>query len=133
MAIRSSARKVQRKGRVRFEILIFLALLVFVSGLEGQQRRPAATASVKGDAQGSLRVVLTVQSSVGIVMDEDGQAHVIVANAPDVRDGVVYWKEASPGETISAQSATSQNLPSVNRIIQRKLKPNQVRGIDRND
>lgn len=41
-----------------------------------------------GSAEGELTVTLTVMTSVGVVMDENGQPKIIVANAPDPADNV---------------------------------------------
>lgn len=49
----------------------------------GQQRNSPSHPST---AEGELTVTTTVVASVGVVIDENGQPRVIVANAPDPAD-----------------------------------------------
>jgi len=131
-------RTAECKARWRLLSLLMLAAFVLSSDLVGQRRSATATGlSAKGESSGSLRVIVTVQSSVGIVMNKDGQPQVIVANAPDVRDGVVYLKEDGPrGASSAPQSAKRQNPSSANTDSlspAQKAKANQVREANRND
>lgn len=114
--------------------LLMLALFFLALELVGQQQSGAGL-SAKGQAEGSLRVTLTVQSSVGIVMDKDGQPQVMVANAPDVKDGVVYLKEAGAHRSSGApRSANGEKPPSTNTDIPaQKPKANQAREPNTND
>jgi hypothetical protein len=41
-----------------------------------------------GAAEGQLTVTLTVATSVGVVMDEEGKPKIVIANAPDPADNV---------------------------------------------
>jgi len=134
MGVKAKTSHTECKVGWRLRSILMLVLVVLASDLLGQQRR-ATAAGAKGEAQGSLQVMLTVQSSVGIVMDKDGQPQVIVANAPDVRDGVVYLKEAGPhGSPGAPQSANRQNPPSANTDIPaQKSNANQTTGADKND
>ena len=111
----------------RHRCLALLALCGLALELMGQQRSATAATS---EAQGSLRVTVTVQSSVGIVIDKDGQPQVIVANAPDVRDGVVYWKEAGPGSQNAQESQNSHPASAITDTPSPKLKAKQANGRD---
>lgn len=67
----------------RYIKIALLAALV-VSAAAQQRSSP----SRPGVAEGELTVTATVVASVGVVIDENGQPRLIVANAPDPADNV---------------------------------------------
>ncbi|MGE5321354.1 MAG: hypothetical protein ACM3SW_00735 [Actinomycetota bacterium] len=54
------------------------AILLLATNVSPAQRKSSFSAA----SQGSVRVKLTVESSVGVVQDADGSQHLIIANAP---------------------------------------------------
>lgn len=72
-------------------ITTLLLAMTACSAVAGAQTRnlPArGFLTTSGSAQGELTVTLTIVTSVGVVLDENGQPKLIVANAPDPADNV---------------------------------------------
>lgn len=65
------------------------ATLVVILSADSRGQSAGPQHSDKTNAQGTLAVSATVVSSVGIVIDPDGQERVIVANADDAFTGVL--------------------------------------------
>lgn len=70
------------------------AALIGLAGLSTSlaQRRPDQ------NAQGSLAVTFRIESSVGVVMEPDGEQHIIAANSIDPADNVsrIQYVHLSP-------------------------------------
>lgn len=81
--------------------VILLAGIVLPSSAPAQTKSlPVVNlAAQPGSAQGQLTVTLTVVSSVGIVLDENGQPRLIVANAADPADNVSGFTRVSQENT----------------------------------
>jgi hypothetical protein len=81
---------VSRRDAVKFAAAFSMIVL---SVCASAQKAPSFVHS--GPAQGELTVTITVVASVGIIMDEQGQPKVIVANAADRRDNVSFLEAES--------------------------------------
>jgi hypothetical protein len=94
------------------------AALIIVASLSiaNAQRLPERT------AQGSLTVTLTIASSVGIVIEPDGQEHLVAANTASAADNVsrIEYVQLS-----SAQRAERSHSADKRRKSQPSAKPNQ--------
>lgn len=66
---------------------------IVLSVCASAQKAPSFVHS--GPAEGELTVTITVVASVGIIMDEQGQPKVIVANAADRGDNVSFLEAAN--------------------------------------
>jgi hypothetical protein len=73
------------------KFILFFLLLACSSSAFGQ-RKNAPLASMApasgGSASGTLTVTATVVTSVGVIIDQDGQQRIVIANAPDSADNV---------------------------------------------
>jgi len=78
----------------RAHIKALLLFVVFCCALAAAQRSgpPSTLPTRPGSAEGRLTVTLTVVTSVGVVMDSDGQPRLMVANSPDPQDNVSSLK-----------------------------------------
>lgn len=71
--------------------IVIALLAVACSTMMAAQTRNLSASNIpaaRGSAEGQLTVTLTVVPSVGVVMDENGQPKLIVANAADPADNV---------------------------------------------
>jgi hypothetical protein len=69
-------------------------LLACSASVLGQRKNlaPAPTIVAPGGAaSGTLTVTATVVTSVGVIMREDGQQRILIANAPDSADNVSHF------------------------------------------
>jgi hypothetical protein len=71
-------------------ILSFLLLAGSISAFGQRKNAPPASrvATSAGSASGTLTVTATVVTSVGVIIDQDGQQRIVIANAPDSADNV---------------------------------------------
>ncbi len=71
-------------------ILSFLLLACSISAFGQRKSTPFApiVATSAGSATGTLTVTATVVTSVGVIIDQDGQQRIVIANAPDSADNV---------------------------------------------
>jgi len=68
-------------------------VLLLLTGMAAAQRRPEPAApSSQRNVQGNLTVTFTIASSVGVVVDQDGQQHLAAANTVDPADNVSQIK-----------------------------------------
>jgi len=82
-------------------VLAAAIVLLLLTGMAAAQRRPGPAAlSSQPNVQGSLTVTFTIASSVGVVVDQDGQQHLTAANTVDPADNVsqIRYVQLTPVE-----------------------------------
>ena len=75
-------------------------VLLLLTGMAAAQRRPEPVPSPQRNVQGNLTVTFTIASSVGVVVDQDGQQHLAAANTVDPADNVsqIRYVQLTPVE-----------------------------------
>jgi hypothetical protein len=103
---------VSRRDAVKFaaKFAAAFSIIVVLSVYASAQKAPSSVHS--GSAEGELTVTMTVVASVGIVMDDQGQPKVIVANAADSGDNVSFLEAASQPHHQSNFSRVEQTVTS---------------------
>lgn len=77
--------------QAHIKVLLFAVLGCSLAAAQRANSSPSL-ATRPGSAEGQLTVTLTVVTSVGAVMDANGQPKLIVANSPDPQDNVSSLK-----------------------------------------
>jgi hypothetical protein len=119
---------VSRRHAVKFATKFAAVFsIIVISVYASAQKAPSSVHS--GPAEGELTVTMTVVASVGIVMDDQGQPKVIVANAADRSDNVSFLEAASQPRQQSnfnpvEQTVTHANSAIGNRKEKAKLRKN---------